>query len=259
MMGPTNYFPTPTVFSSSWADYFTLAVIGIALVLGVLLFIERPKHAPNVHSPRMAWLRAGLYFCFVIVFGWATGALQKVAYAPIATREQLADPLWIGLTLLCFAVVAWGYLFWWPRGTLTHGRKLHVLPSLGFGVAWGLSAGVFLLSVFAVLEEFQFPRLVTAALLLLIITVYNLNYQSGWWDIHVSPPHNVRAWNVRKVLFAHNPFLLVSLSYFFIYGNASIYVVLNACALGASTVAMRFPPFWAPDGGPVSLETAIGE
>jgi hypothetical protein len=81
----------------------------------------------------------------------------------------------------------------------------------------------------------------------------------GWWDIHVSPPHNIKATNTGKVLLAHNPFLLSSLTYFVIYGNAGIYVILNACALGASAVALRFPPFWAEDGERVSFDTAIGE
>jgi len=36
-------------------------------------------------------------------------------------------------------------------------------------------------------------------------------------------------------------------------------VLLNACALCASALALRFPPFWEKDGGPVSMETAIGE
>ena len=113
--------------------------------------------------------------------------------------------------------------------------------------------------MYAVLEEFQFARIINAVFLVVLIAVYNLNYQSGWWDIHVSPPHNIRDWNNRKVLFAHNPFLLATLTYFVMYGNAGIYVILNACALGASAVAMRFPPFWESDGPPVSLETAIGE
>ena len=258
-MTPTDYFPQVRVFTGAWVDYFLLIVIAAALTLGILLFRERPRHDPNVHSPIMAWLRAGLYFCFILVLSWITGVLQVIVRSPMATADQLNDPLWLGLTGLCFAVVVWGYVVWWPRGTLTHGRRLYVLPSLSFGVLWGISAGLFLLSVFAVLEEFQLPRLLTATVLVVIVTIYNLNYQAGWWDIHVSPPHNIRAWNVRKVLFAHNPFLLISLTYLFIYGNAGIFVILNACALGAAAVAMRFPPFWEKDGEPVSLETALGE
>ncbi len=86
-----------------------------------------------------------------------------------------------------------------------------------------------------------------------------MNYQLGWWDIHVSPPHNLRATNNGKVLFAHQPFLIASLGFLLVYGNVGIYVILNALALCCSAVALRFPPFWAEDGPRVSMETAIGE
>jgi hypothetical protein len=86
-----------------------------------------------------------------------------------------------------------------------------------------------------------------------------MNYQLGWWDIHVSPPHNIKATNTGKVLLAHNPFLLTSLAYLLIYGNVGIYVILYACALAASAVALRFPPFWAEDGDKVSVDSAMGE
>jgi hypothetical protein len=258
-MNPTNYFTNAPRFSGSWDDYFVLVLIGIMVGLGVLLFIERPKHDPNMHSPKMAWLRAGLYFSFVIVFSSVTGVLKTILHSPLATAAQIENPAWLALTALCVGLVIWGYVIWWPRGTLTYDRKLYFVPQLLFGLTWGVCSGLFFLAVWSVLEQFQFPAIVTAVLMLVIIAVYNMNYQSGWWDIHVSPPHNIRAWNNKKVLFAHNPFLLASLTYLVLYGNIGLFVILNMLALGASAVAMRFPPFWEEDGGPVSLETAIGE
>ena len=74
----------------------------------------------------------------------------------------------------------------------------------------------------------------------------------------MSPPHNIRATNNGKVMFAHTPFLLFMLTYFTIFGNAGIYVMFSGFAMAASAVAMRFPAFWVADGGPVSRETAIG-
>ena len=258
-MTPTDFFTPGYRFTGTWDDYFVLLVMLFAVLLGVLLFRERPRHEPMVHSPRMAWIRGGLYFCFVIVFSWATGVFKAVFRSPLATAEQLRDPVWIAFAFICFAVFAWGYLYWWPRGTLTHGRKLYFVPALIFGLTWGACGGLFILSLLSILEVFQWPRLVTAIVLLIPVAVYNLNFQSGWWDIHVSPPHNIRAWNNKKVLFAHQPFLIVTFGYLFTYGNLGIYVLLNALAIGASAVAMHFPPFWEDDDGPVSLETAEGE
>jgi len=258
-MTPSGLFTAGYQFTGTWDDYFVLIVFAVAAGLGVLLFRERSRHEPMVHSPPMAWLRAGLYFCFVLIFSWTTGVFKAVVSTPMATPGQLADPFWLGSLALCLVVIVWAYVYWWPRGTITHGRELYLLPTLLYGLAWGACAGLFFLSVYSIIEVFQWPRLVNAVILVALLGVYNMNYQLGWWDIHVSPPHNLRATNNGKVLFAHQPFLIVSLSFLLIYGNTGIYVLLNALALGASAVALRFPPFWAEDGGPVSMDTAIGE
>jgi hypothetical protein len=258
-MTPTNFFSLAPRFSGQWDDYFMLLVMVVLIALGVLLFIERPKHDPSVHSPKMAWLRAGLYFGFVTLLSGITGVFKTVVHSPLATPDQISDPIWLALTGLSLALVVWGYIIWWPRGTLVHGRKLYFAPALAFGLVWGICAGLFFLSAYSVIEQFQFPRIANALAVLVAIAVYNMNYQSGWWDIHVSPPHNIRAWNNKKVLFAHNPFLIATLTYLVLFGNAGMFVIFNALALGASAVAMRFPPFWEGDGGPVSIETAIGE
>jgi len=253
------YFSQPTVFTGYWGDYFVLAVMGLLAALAVTFFREQGRHDPNVHSPRLAWLRGGMYFCIVFIISWCTGVFRAITTVPLATPEQIGDPVWIGITLLCGALVVWGYLYWWPRGTVTHGRRSYPLPSALFGATWGLSAAQLQLSLYAVLEEFQFGRPITAILVYVLFATFNLNFQLGWWDIRVSPPHNIRAWNARKVLFAHNPFLIASLTYFTLFGNAAIYALLQAIALAAAAVAMRFPPFWVPDGEQmVSRETAIG-
>ncbi|MFQ5635215.1 MAG: hypothetical protein ACE5G3_07780 [Gammaproteobacteria bacterium] len=258
-MTPTNFFTAGYRFTGTWDDYFMLVVLAVCAVLGVLLFRERSRHAPMVHSPAMAWLRAGVFFCFALIFSWVAGVFKIVVTTPLARSGQPSDPLWIASLALCLVVVAWAYVYWWPRGTKTHGRKLYVVPTVLYGLAWGVSVGLLYLSMYSIIEVFQFPRLVNAFLLVALLSVYNMNYQLGWWDIHVSPPHNIRATNAGKVMFAHQPFLIASLSFLLVYENVGLYVVLNALALCASAVAMRFPPFWAPDGGPVSMDTAIGE
>lgn len=258
-MTPTQFFTHGYTFTRTWDDYFMLAVLLSMAVLGVLLYLQRPKHEPDRHSPPMAWIRAGLYFGGALILSWSLGVFKTVVQSPLATSEQLANTGWVAFTIFCFAVVIWAYVYWWPRGTLTHGRKLYLAPTLIYGLAWGICTGLLFLSIYAILEQFQFPRLVNAILFILLLSVYNMNYQLGWWDIHVSPPHNIRATNTGKVLGAHNPFMLSSLAYLLIYGNAGIYVILNACALAASAVALRMPPFWAEDGVKVSTETALGE
>jgi hypothetical protein len=239
--------------------YLVPILMGVALVLGILLFIERPKHDPQRHSPRMAWLRAGIYFCFVGVVAWLTGVYGAMSSELLATPDQWSDPLWIALTALCIAVLIWGYVFWWPRGTIVHGRRLYPLPAMLFGLFWGAASAWTLLSIYALCEIFGLPGWANALITLVVIAVYNINYQSGWWDIHVSPPHNIRAWNNRKVLGAHNPFLIVTMSHFVLFGNAALFTLFYASAMACSTLAMHFPPFWEDDGPLVSLDTALGE
>ena len=126
----TPWFPNPTVFSGAWSDYF---ILGIMVLLGVLVirfFAEQDKHDPNVHSPMLAWLRGGMYFCAAFIVSWCTGVFGKIVSSPLATPQQLADPLWIGLTAICIGLVVWGYFYWWPKGTVTHDRKSYPLPSL---------------------------------------------------------------------------------------------------------------------------------
>ena len=49
------------------------------------------------------------------------------------------------------------------------------------------------------------------------------------------------------------------MSFLLVFENIGIYVMMNAAAMCLSAIALRFPPFWLKDGGPVSMATAIGE
>ena len=258
-MPRNDLFPSPTVFTGSWADYFILTVVGLLAVLTMVFFREHDKHDPDVHSPRLAWLRGGMFFCGCFIVSWLSGVFGELTAAPLATPAQLGNPRWVGLTVLCACLLCWGYFYWWPKGTVTHGRPAHPLASGLFGLLWGSSTAQLQLSLFALIEEFQLGRATTGIAVFALFAAFNLGFQMCWWDIRVSPPHNVRAWNTRKVLLAHSPFLICTLAYFALFGNAALYVLFQALALAAAGIAMRFPPFWLPDGTTkVSRETALG-
>ncbi|MCL4791705.1 MAG: hypothetical protein KJ040_06585 [Gammaproteobacteria bacterium] len=257
-MTAQSSFDPPHLYSGGWEDYAVLGVMLAASVLAQLFLVERNRHPDNVHSPRLAWMRALLYFSVVLVISWATGVLQVLAHAPVVAPENLGSGSWLALTGIWLLVLVWAYVYWWPRGTLTHDRKLYLLPQIVFGLAWGFTSGQLTLVFWAVIEEFGFARWGTALLVFFVLAGYGQIYQSGWWDIHVSPPHNIRATNARKVLFGHMPFLCVALAHFTLFGNALLFVVFHGAALACSAVAMRFPPFWEKDGPVVSRETALG-
>jgi len=251
-------FDPPRVYTGAPEDWFILGVVVLAAVLAQVFLVVRNRHPEHIHSPPLAWLRAGLYFSVIFVLSWATGVFSVLVHAPWAEPEQLSNPLWLGLTALWLAATVWGYVYWWPRGTLTYDRKLYLLPQLGFGLVWGLCSAQLTLTFWALVEDFGFARWVTALLVFFLLSGYGQIYQSGWWDIHVSPPHNIRATNAKKVLFGHMPFLLIALTHFTLFGNALLFAGFHAIALACSAVAMRFPPFWEKDGPVVNRETALG-
>lgn len=256
-MGATDYFGASRR-SGGWEDFAILGVLVCATLLAQVFLQARNRHAEHVHSPPLAWMRAGLYFSVVLVVSWLAGVLPVLLHAPLVRPGQVADAGWLVLTALCVALVVWGYVVWWPRGTLTHGRRRYPLTQLGFGFAWGCCTAQVPLVLWAIVEEFGFGRWPSAVAVLFLLSGYSQLYQSGWWDIHVSPPHNVRAWNAKKVLFGHLPFLVGTLAHLALYGNAALFVLLHAAAMACSALAMRFPPFWEQDGPPVSKDTAIG-
>lgn len=258
-MSATNYFVDAAYGGPGWLKWAMLAVIVAAIINGAFFFSERAKQDPNLYSPRLAWIRAWVYYFFVILFSWVTGALGYILERPLIAAGRLDDTFWLILIAVCWLVSIWGYVYWWPRGTLTHGRKLYLLPALFHGSVWGVCAGLLYVSMYAALEQFGFPGIVNALILVGILSVYNLNYQVGWWDIYVSPAHNLRATNNGKVAFAHQPFLIATLTLLVMYGDAGMYVLLSTFALACSAVAMRFPPFWETGGQPVSRDTAMGE
>jgi len=257
MGAATDYF-AGRPRTGGWEDYAILALLVAATVLAQLFLQARNRHPDNVHSPPLAWMRAGLYFSVVLTVSWLAGVLPVLLHAPLVRPGQTGDAFWLALTVLCVALVVWGYIIWWPRGTLTYGRRLYPVTQLLFGAVWGSCSAQVPLVFWAVIEAFGFGRWVNALVVIFLLSGFSQIYQSGWWDIHVSPPHNVRAWNAKKVLFGHMPFLLATLAHLAIYGNAAIFVLLHASAMACSALAMRFPPFWEQDGPPVSKESAIG-
>lgn len=162
-------FDPPRVYTGAPEDWLILGVLLFAAVLAQVFLVLRNQHPDNVHSPPLAWLRAALYFSVILVLSWATGVLGVLVHAPRVLPEQLANPLWLGLTALWVAATAWGYLYWWPRGTLTYDRKLYLVPQLLFGLVWGLCSAQLTLVLWALVEDFGFARWVTALLVFFLL------------------------------------------------------------------------------------------
>jgi hypothetical protein len=234
-------FTQVTTFAGQGA--FIAVVITLAAALTVGYVLQRRRVRADTYSPRLAWLRAGLYFCFCLLVASASGALAAVVQAPLATAAQLADPAWLALTLACVGVIVLGYAVIWPMGTFTDGRRLHRALSLGYGAAWGLCQGLLFLSMWALIARSGLAVHWVAVLSYLAIGTWNGLWHRFFWDIHVSPPHNYSEWNGRKVLLCHTPNLVICLTHLAIHGNAGIFVLLQGLALAISAYVMRFPAY----------------
>lgn len=222
-------------------DIIAAAAAASLIVLIVLLLAARKEVVPDTYSPRLAWMRAGIFFSACFLISRMSGVLWSLLHEPWFQVQQLSDATWWLATLLVSGYVAFAYLYFWPRGTTDHGRPLHPFHVVVFGVLWGLAQSQLVLSVYVLLQEWLGYRLLLVLVIVLIYSVFAATWQSRYWDVYVSPAHNIREWNARKVLVAHLPFLVLSLLHLVIFQNAALFVVWQIVALTASTWVMRFP------------------
>jgi hypothetical protein len=224
------------------------AVALLAAVAAVAAILDyrraRPRVPPGHYSPRLAWLRAALYFCFATLLAWISGVLHTLLHEAPVTAQQLRNPTWQVLASLTLAQLVFGYAILWPRGTVTYGRPRRIALAIAFGTMWGLAQGQLVLCLYAGVSRLVPGPWWTIAVMLLLTSAFIGNWHSRYWDIHVSPDHNVREWNLRKVLFAHTPFLVLSLTFLVLYRNALLFVLAQAAALACAAVAMHFPAPW---------------
>ena len=174
-----------------------------------------------------------------------------------------SGPVWLKWVMLAVIVlgIGLGAIFFAARAN--HAPSVYS-PKLAWVLAWIYYCFAILFSwvtgaLGVVLEQFGFPGIVNALLLVAILSAYNMNYQVGWWDIFVSPRHNIRATNAGKVALSHQPFLIATLTLLIMYGDAGMFVLLYTFAMTSSAIAMRFPAPWEHGGEQVSRDTAIGE
>lgn len=203
-----------------------------------------PAPAPEPAPPYdvgLAWRRAIVYAVACLLIGGATGVLGDIVTEPPVSAAQCAEPWWWLWTTACLAVVVVGYWVVWPMGTLTHGRPLVPSATL-FGLMWGIAEGVLFASVWAVADDLA-GRWVAVALTFVVLSAYLGLWHQLYWDIKVSPDHNIAEWNARKVVLVHVPNLLVTLPYLAVTGSVGLFVLFQTIGLVGSARAMHFPGF----------------
>ena len=188
------------------------------------------------YSPRAAWGRALVYFTVCLALAETAGVLRDIGEIRFPR-----DADWIVATTLVTLYALFAYAYFWPLGTETHGRPRRVLAGTAFGVLWGVSQGALLLTVYGLLESIGWAPSLTVAAVFVTWSVLTAAWHSQYWDIYVSPKHNIESWNLRKVLVAHMPFLLLCLAHYAIWDHEYLVIAWHVIALTASALTMRFP------------------
>ena len=112
--------------------------------------------------------------------------------------DHLNETSWQVYMLVAWAVVLYGYLYVWPKGTVTYNRKLYPLPTLLLGGVWGLSEAQLFLSFWAIGEHFIDTPWIIAVFTYGMATISNAPLHLLYWDRYVSPDHNIYEWNMKK-------------------------------------------------------------
>lgn len=245
--------------SPQWALALAFAVLGGGFVLALKRYLR--DKAVWRYDPKAAWLRAFAYFSFAWAFAAVSGTLDTLARNPLVFEDQWGDAVWVLATIAVFAVIIVGYWIVWPIGTQSHGRRIVVPDTVVFGIGWGVSEGLIYGSVwllaYRVLDDFWGGPVWVALVVIIVMSIFSGVGHATYWDVHVSPEHNIIDWNMRKVAFVHNPNLILCTIYVTWGENLGIYVLLEALALLGSTLFMPFPTFRRPLP-PDPLSPALG-
>jgi NAD(P)-dependent dehydrogenase (short-subunit alcohol dehydrogenase family) len=240
------------IAAPAWPAAFCFAVLAVAFVALLKRYLR--GKAVWRYDTRAAWLRAFAYFSVCWAIACAVGTVPTILSNPLVLPGQTDDWLWWVLGGLALVVVLIGYGVIWPAGTRPHGRRIVWPDTLLFGVAWGVSEGLLFGSVWLASKRFfdgwlgagTLADSLTLAVTIVVLSAFLGLWHALYWDIHVSPEHNIAEWNIRKVLFAHTPNLVVSGIWVTAYEDLALFVALQALALVLSSMAMPFPTFRRP-------------
>ena len=216
-----------------------MILLCLALVPGLLAVIRwRYASVPaGTYHPRPAILKALVYFLMVAALANASSALAWF----MGSVAQARDGLWWALSVPLALLVGSVYALIWSRGVFTDGRQWQPLWQSLFGLVWGLFHGLMFLILWQLAGLLVTAPWMQVALSFVLIATFNALWHGMFWDIQVSPPHNLKAWNLRKVLLCHSPNLALSLAHLGYFCDAVFFVAMQMLALMLSSLLMRFP------------------
>ncbi len=231
----TPLFSRGDVLSGDAAGVFGV----LALVLAIVLARQLPPRRHPSKDVEARWTRAGIAFSAFVVAAWWTGVLDRLLQGEVVANSATGWFIPATIAVLVLEVVAYWVI--WPIGTFTLDRPAVPAVQAAFGAVWGLAQGLAFLSLFAAAEIITTSKAWAFGVAFLLISAFQGVWHDQYWDVHVSPEHNMPEWNVRKVLICHIPNITASLAHLWFFESPALFVLFQAVALTGSTMAMRFP------------------
>lgn len=235
-------------------DAFGALVALTGIVLVVLYRVRYRNHPWDIYYPKLAWLRAGIYFSACYTLSWLSGAMELLVYSPVFTAEQLADPRWLVFTAAVIVFILVAYAGVWSYFTPVFERRRNVLISALFGFLWGSSSGQLFLSVWVICGQLPLPAWGASVAAFLVLAAWQPNWHNIYWDHYIAPEHDTPMTQVIKATCCHIPNLALLLTYLTLYENYLIFVLAQVIACTSAGIGMRYPAPWAQ---PSKLDYAV--
>ena len=220
-----------------------IALIGV-VVFSLWLFVATRSIDTRIYNAKLAWVRAFLYFSVCWFLSASSGVLNSLLTSTLVSLDHVTNLGWQVYVGITWCIVLFGYLYIWPKGTITYNRKFYPAPTLFIGVLWGLSEAQLFLVFWWVAESIVDNLWLVALMTYILASLANSLLYVFWWDRYVSPDHNIYEWNLKKVAFSHNPTLVLSLIYLVLWGDLWVFLMWPAFGLLCCAFAQKFPAPW---------------
>ena len=240
-MADNRVFRGFDITTGTWADGVAIGAAGLGLALFLLLLVLRRNRDLTLYDNHLAWLRACIYFLVCISLSAAFGVTERLLADPWGSSDP-SSIVWLASTAVYLAIIVYGYWIYWPRGTYTQGRQVY-WTFLPFALTWGFCEAQLWLVFWALFEMVGLSTIWVAALTFAAGTLL-YPWHMHYWDMYVAPAHNILELNGRKALASHIPNSTVAVIYFAVFESVAIHVMMQALALVAAALYMRFPPPW---------------
>ena len=252
-MDNSPLFPAKFPLTGGWEDSF-IGIIALLLPLLITGIVMRRRQVQG-YDAGLAWLRALMYFCVCLLLSWASGVFTVLVNAALVSEPQhLRDPIWWVALIAILLFQFYAYFRVWPSGTFHLHRSKYVVSAFVFALLWGFCEAQLFLVFWAVIETSGLDRIWIAVLTYIAVGPFYALWHPKYWDIYVAPEHNIKVWDIKKVLRCHTPNMLLGLGFLCVYGSVPIYIAMNMLCLVGSTYYMRFPAPWDQQAGKLQAD-----